>query len=51
MLFFASTNTFKHRFFPTTTKDWNDLPDSLIIYAEILDDCVSKFPSRVRSMD
>ena len=38
-------------FFPQTTRDWNDLPDSLISSTEMSDDCVSKFAALVRARD
>ena len=38
-------------FFFQTIRDWNELPDSLISYAEMSDDCVSKFTSLVRARD
>ena len=46
-----STTTSRHSFFPQTIRDWNDLPDSLITSAEMLDDCMSKFTSLVRAKD
>ena len=36
----ASKDAFKKRF-PQNTRDWNDLPDSLISSTELLDDCVT----------
>ena len=45
---FASTNTYKHRFFPQTARDWNDLLNSLITSAEMSGDCVSKYTSLAR---
>ena len=45
----ASEDAYKKSFFPQTIRDWNDLPDSLITSAELLDDCVSKFTSLVYS--
>ena len=47
----ASFEGYKCSFFPQTTRDWNDLPDSLHSTAEMSDDCVSKFYSLVRSRD
>ena len=47
----ASTNNYKFSFFPQTIRDWNDLPNSLVSTAELLDDCISKFTSRVRAKD
>ena len=32
-----------YTFFNQTIRDWNELPDSLISSAELLDECVSKF--------
>ena len=46
----ASTEAYKCRF-PQTTRDWNNLPDSLVSSAEMLDDCVSKFASLVRARE
>ena len=40
-------NTFKFSFFPQTIKDLTDLHDSMIISAEISDECLSKFTSIV----
>ena len=48
----ASIEAYKCNFFPQTIRDWNDLPDSLLSTAEIMemsDDCVFKFSSLVRS--
>ena len=48
----ASTDTYKGSFFPQTIiRDWNTLPDSLIFYAEVAEDCVAKFTSLVRARD
>ena len=47
----AGIEAYKCSFFTQTFRDWNDLPDSLFYTAEILDDCVSKFASLVRSSD
>ena len=37
--------------FSQTIGDWNDLLGSLILSAEVSDDCVSKFTSLVRARD
>ena len=50
-MFAMCTSTYKCNFFPQTIRDWNFLPDSLISYAEVSDDCVSKFISLVRARD
>ena len=42
----ASIDAYKKSFFPQTIRDWNVLPDSLISFAELSDDCVSKFTSQ-----
>ena len=47
----ASKEAYNSSFLPQTTRDWNDLPDSLIITAEMSDDCASKFASLVRAKD
>ena len=47
----ASKDTYKIGFFPRTIRDYNDLPDSLISYVELSDDCVSTFTSLVRVRD
>ena len=47
----ASKEAYNSSFFPQTIRDWNDLPDSLTITAEMSDDCVSKFASLVRAKD
>ena len=47
----ASVEAYKFSFFPQTIRDWNVLPDSLISFAELSDDCVSKFSSLVRARD
>ena len=47
----ASKDNYKNSFIPRTIRDWNDLPDSLISSAELLDDCVSKGTSLVRARD
>ena len=41
----TSKDAYKKSSFPQTTRDWNVLPDSPISYAEMSDDCVSKFTS------
>ena len=38
-------------FFPRTVRDWNAIPDSLILSAEDAEDCVAKFTSLVRARD
>ena len=45
----ASVEAYTCSFFPQTIRDWNDLPDSLISFDEITDDCMSKFASLVRA--
>ena len=45
----ASTNAYKFNFFPQTIRDWNDLPDALISYAEVSNDRMSKITSFVRA--
>ena len=45
-----SKEAYKISFFPHSIRDWNDLPDSLISFAETSDDCMSKFASLVRVM-
>ena len=47
----ACIEAYKCSFFPQTIRDLNDLPDSLFSIAEMSDDCVSKFASRVCSRD
>ena len=47
----ASVEAYKCSFFPQTIRDWNVLIDSLISFAELSDDCVSKFSSLVRARD
>ena len=47
----ASTNAYENIFFPWTIRDWNNLPDSLISFAELSEDCMSMFSSLVRAMD
>ena len=49
----ANTNVYinKGSFFPQTIRDWNALPDSLILSAEDAEDCVAKFTSLVRARD
>ena len=42
------SDTSKSCFFPQTIWDWNDLPGSMISFA---DDCVSKFTSLMRGRD
>ena len=39
----------QHELFPQTTRDWNDLPESLISSSELSDDSASKFTCLVRS--
>ena len=46
-----NTDVYKHSFFPQTVRDSNVLPDSLISFAEDVEDCVAKFTSLVRAMD
>ena len=36
----ASKDVYKYSFFPQTTRDWNDLPESLISFSELSDDKV-----------
>ena len=43
----ARTNIYKGSFFPRTTRDWNVLPDSIIISAESAEDGVTRFTSLV----
>ena len=45
----ANTDVYKGSFFPQTIRDWNALPDSLILSAEDAEDCVTKFTSLVRA--
>ena len=45
----ASKDVYKYSFFPQTTRDWNDLPESLISSSELSDDSVFKFTSLVRA--
>ena len=47
----AYTDVYKGSFFPQTTRDWNDRPDSLISCAEDAEDCVAKFTALVRARD
>ena len=47
----ASMDVYKGSFFPQTIKDWNALPNSLIFYAEVAEDCVAKFTSLMRVKD
>ena len=47
----ANTDVYKGSFFPVTIRDWNVLPDSLILSAEAAEDCVAKFTSLVRARD
>ena len=47
----ASTDVYKGNFFPQSIRDWNALPDSLILSAEDAEDCVAKFNSLVRTKD
>ena len=47
----ANTKVYKCSFFPQTIRDWNVLPDSLISFAEVAEDCVAKFTSLVRARD
>ena len=42
---------YKSSFFPQTIRDWNDLLDSLISFAEMPGDCVCMFAFLVRIMD
>ena len=46
----ASKDVYMYSFFPQTTRDWNDLPESLISSSELSDDSVSKFTSLVRAI-
>ena len=47
----ASTYTYKRSFFNQIIRDWNDLPGSLVISAEMPDDCDHMFTSLVRDRD
>ena len=47
----ATTNVYKGSFFPQTIRDWNAIPDSLILSAEDAEDCVAKFTSLVKARD
>ena len=50
----ANTDVYKGSFFPQSIRDWNVLPDSLILSAlsaEDTEDCVAKFTSLVRTRD
>ena len=47
----ANTDVYEGSFFPQTIRDWNALPDSLILSAEDAEDCVAKFISLVRARD
>ena len=47
----ANIDVYKGSFFPQTIRDWNALPDSLILSAEDAEDCVGKFTSLVRARD
>ena len=47
----ANTDVYKGSFFPQTIRDWNALPDSLILSAEDAEDCVAKFTSLVTARD
>ena len=47
----ANTDVYKGSFFRRTIRDWNALPDSLILSAEDAEDCVAKFASLVRPRD
>ena len=44
----ANTDVYKGSFFPETIRDWNGLPDSVILSAEDAEDCVAKFTSLVK---
>ena len=44
----VNTDVYKGSFFHQTIRDWNALPDSLILSAEDAEDCVAKFTSLVR---
>ena len=46
-----SKDVYKNSFFPQNSRDWNDLPESLISSSELSDDSVSKFTSLVRARD
>ena len=48
-ILYASLEACKCSFFPQTTGDWNDIPDSQISSAEMSDDCMPKFASLVRA--
>ena len=37
----TSKDAYKNSLFPQTIRNWNDLSDSLISSAELLDDCLS----------
>ena len=37
----ASKDAYKKSFFPQTIRDCNDLPDSLVYFAELSDECVT----------
>ena len=47
----ANTDVYKGSFFPQTIRDWNALPDSLILAAEDAKGCVAKLTSLVRARD
>ena len=47
----ANTDVYKGSFTPKTFRDWNALPDSLILSAEDAEDCVTEFTSLVRARD
>ena len=47
----AITDIYKGSFFPQTIRDWNALPDSIIISVEGAKDGVARFTSLVRARD
>ena len=47
----ANTDIYECSFFPLTMRDWNSLPDSLILSAEGAEDGVAKFTSLIRAGD
>ena len=47
----ANTDVYVCSFFSQTIRDWNVLPDSQILSAEVAEDCVAKFTSLVRARD
>ena len=47
----ASVEAYTCSFFPQNIRDWNDLSDYPISFAEISDDCMSKLASLVRTSD